>query len=857
MENLKEIRINEYYVSRLTADYENGLSEESMPKTRSAYVHTDRFVRKIAEYLNEDKSETSLIPINCRFMKRGSKGILIVVEEPPAMRSIRVNRDLYNEAEILKTKGDWEKFGYEKFFEENERPFTFMLAVPFVLHIIMLSADTLDLIAGKVFVNTRPLIGMGDTIYLPPFLNVGSRLNVCFGDEVHKTSNLGLTRKVEHVVKTFWGATFNSDYIDHYLSYSEVPQLCDYFTWQYYSKTNPMFIFKADWIPYELKFGEVINSIVNDTRHFGTDRVSTFGYKTLDDLFNKPEISNEHINVREGDTRQLVYDITGGMHLDDDISAYNGDALYYSHGRIAYIDSFIGILGALQPYYVRLNVDGRLVRLKINRKVKEYMTDCIRALRYESSYTMPDGTQITPGDIVCSTTPLGFKRYYNLKYIRKAEDGTIEARVGSSYWLLDSVDWSKIEKVNIDEPEIDGMKIIKDKVYHFYNYGHVTSQMIKTHQVKFIEVTTGSANNLLLRFQNIISGESYHLKMGESLSKQKFIFEEEDLVDIPPTFACGRKIFSVYTNRGDIATHASKHSQYGIVCNMEETYSRAERDSIPEYFLDPSNQHFHVETPNLTIDFSVGDKVIVADWINPLNMLSVKTIVAFERNDSGSIYFILENRKGEKSQVEYVDGSYRLIRIGRIRKVINEIDGIKVGTKIVAKETGVSCFPKKDINMIVTFIIDTGGEPLAFCSNGCTLWVSDLKEKFDLIPMSSPNWKELQHSHLDPSKIKLQPGDIIISTESSRTSSGYLVVGSRGIGMRFTRLDSFHEYDDFVRLDRYYLNSCVLDCIPNPRMSIRQQNERGFVTSFPNFHGGIVPTKASAPYLLIDETRRF
>jgi hypothetical protein len=856
-ETRKEIRINEYYTNDLTATYENNFDGESKPIERKSQLTTERYLSKLANFFyKEPKGEFELIPPSCRFLKSGNQGTVVVIEEAPAIRSIRVNKDMYNEAEALKSKGDWEKFGYENFLFENKRPYTFMLAIPFVVHIMLLKNNSWDIIQGKVFLNTRPLMGMADTLLLPPFLNIGGNINICFGEEVHNGPQAGLGRQIDHIIRTFWGATFNSDYIDHYLSYSEIPGVCDYFTWQYYTKTNPMFIYSADWIPYG-PLGDVIKGMMQ-SRSFSPQIEATFGYKTLEDLFHKAEVSSESVKVGERTrTRQIVYDITSGMHFSSEIFGYIGDSFSYSKGKVAYIDCFIGVLGGIGCSHIRINLEGRFLKMRLTKKVKSFISEKIKELRYESKLIAPDGREFISGDIVAVTNRIGIKRFYKISYIRKALDGKLELRVGSSYWLADAYDWSQVEKISIDEPEIDGIKLNKNDDYFFYNQPHVTfSQILKSHPVKYMGITTGTSNNLLTEFQNTNNGERYTRRL-ESESSRTVILAKNDLKEIPYVFVCGRTLIGIYDDYGRTSKRVYKHPTHGIILNEHDSISKPETASAFNILLSPDKQHFHVETPDLTIDFSVGDKVICADWENPIEMLRIKTIIEFKESFSeDKIEFILKDKHENITKIQYVNVYRKRVLLGKVRKVTNEIDGIRVGTKIVAKETGICCFPKKVVNMIVTFIIDTGGEPLAFCSNGCTLWLSDLKEKFDLVPTSSPAWKTMKHCKLDPAKIKLQPGDIVNGVNVYYSVRGYLVAGSIGSGLRISRLDHYHEYDDYYGSDRNLIADLRLECIPNPRLSIPQQRDKGFIRAFPNFHGGLTESRFS-PYLLINETGRF
>jgi len=59
-------------------------------------------------------------------------------------------------------------------------------------------------------------------------------------------------------VGVFWSTIFNPDYIYNYVAYQDVAGVCDYLTWEYYSHTDPMFIYNVDWIPYGKNVGHVV-----------------------------------------------------------------------------------------------------------------------------------------------------------------------------------------------------------------------------------------------------------------------------------------------------------------------------------------------------------------------------------------------------------------------------------------------------------------------------------------------------------------------------------------------------------------------------------------------------------------------
>ena len=859
MEQLEEIRINSKYTSKVIAEYKSSMSkdDDSKPTMRRSIMRTDQYIEKFAKQFESTLNDNSLIPPNCRFMKSyPNDRSVAIVEEMPAMRSIRVKMDMSRDSEALKGKNQWKEFGYEKFFEENKSPYTFMLAVPYVIHILEFAGCAFS--TGSVYFRPKPLLGMSDVLYRPPLLNISNNMSVCYGNSVYDGPKTSISSEIDHVLRIFWSSVFNPDYIDNYYKYSDIAGLCDYFTWQYYSQTNPMFIYTADWIASK----KTVNKVIEYMDGKNSSEHRELGYKNLSKLFNKPELSSKTVPVgRLKILRQLVYDVCNGWAPEVDLPLYIGDPIKYTKDRIAFIDCFIGISGRNDPTHVRIKADDKLITFKITEKVKQFLAEKIKELRYESSVVLPDKTLLKSGDIICMKNNFGIEIYKKLHYIRKAVDDKIELRMGSEYWFFDAIDWSKISKIDMSNPIIDGIEILKDVYYKYFTSSYYPAGPISNsfRNVKYYELSTGNNNDLVIKLRTD-NRNYYDFSLNKRLDKCKKLYDISKMEDVPHVFFIGRNIVS-YTDEERNLINIKRDKEFGLIAsNTDIKLLKTSYYNICKHFLNKDQTKFHAESNNLIIDFSIDDKVIVSNWEDPLSMLSIKTIKGFILNDQErTINFLLEDKHANTSSVLYVSGEDCIINVGKIRKVTNVLNSVMIGTKIIAKESGIACFPKKDVNIIVAFIIDTEGEPLVLCSNGCTLWFSDLMENFELIKIKSPKWKKLSHASLDPSKIKLQTGDVVNSVGRYSSNSGFLVVKSNSSGgLRFARLDYYHDYDEYVEVSPMFINKLILDCIPNPRMTTPKQKLKGFVSGFPNFHGGISVTEpAYSNYKFIDETRRF
>lgn len=863
MATSEEIRINTSYASKIIAKYPEGSEAPSEPIIRHKHLRTESYVNKVLEKISPFSSSQELMPPNCRYIKTYQKGIVCVIEEPPAMRSIRVDMDVTREAEALRATGQWTEFGYEKFFEENSQPYTFIVAVPYVIHILYIGSN-MTLQRGRVAFRTQPLLGPGDQLYCPPLLNISGNLGVCYGGTVSKGPRTGIAREVDHILKSFWGSTFNPDYIENYNKYENVAGLCNYFTWQYYSQTNPMFIYSADWIPYARRLGDVLQRIEGD------DELSQmrFGYKTLSDLFSRPSATGKSIKTKSSRIkRKLLYDICDGWHPEDELCVHVGDAFPFNKaGDLAFIDSYMAVEGSLEPQYVRIVKDDKLSVMKINRKVKAHIAEKVKELRYEAKLELPSKgkkkTYVQAGDIIQMINLLHNKVYKKVHYIRKTADDRLEVRFGSEFYFVDAVDWSKVKKVDISNPEINGMKIDGDTEYYYVPGRYIPpAPFAAVSAVRFKEITAGTNNNLVAQFNGAGAynkGKNYSFNIGNKSLEVKKLFSKKELQEVPLVYSIGRSVFASRDRMGKLH-QAYKNEHFGIMSPGNCSKERPTFLEVQKELLGENGTHFHVESHNLVVDFHIGDKVVVADWGNPLNMLSVKTIQGFKvDNDHQTINFVLEDKHGKLIEENYVEMGSGVIKIGKIRKVTNKIDRVSVGTKIKASVAGISCFPKKDTNIIVAFIIDTGGEPLVLCSNGCTLWYGEMLENFTKITIRSKKWATMEHAPLDPSKIKLQPGDIINGTSSFKCSSGYLVTRNKtNRGIRAVPLQHYADFDDYYSFDARFSKDVILDCIPNPRLSAPKQEEMGALRSFPSFHGLFYTTHQNhSPYNFINESGR-
>jgi hypothetical protein len=866
MELINEIRINPRYVQHVRSEFPSSdLQEEATPLIRKNVSRTEDYLKKITTSLDVHQG---ILPPNCRFIEKVSKGTIVVIEEPPAYRTIQVAYPMSKELEILKNDHKIDEYGIdEDFYMNNENmPWKFTLAMPYVIHVLMF--DRYDaLMSGQVFLRNARLAGYSDYLLKAPFMNISSDGWICYGDKAGGKRG-SLAASIEHTIMVFWSATFNADYTYNYSSYKNVAGVNTYIGWQALSKIDPMFIYNVEWLK---EHDTLEEAIVRTRSHCDSRSKSEIRYEELTRVFSQPADTGVDEKIRRTSRSKrkarLYYDIAQGVYLDNRFFFHVGDPIKWGD-KIAHVDSFIGFFESDQIRIVRLQLDnGKLINVRFNKKIKEYMLKTAKEMRFETEGTMKNGAVVKPDDIVVMNDGRA-KIYRKVHFIRKSRDGVTEARLGTSFYILENTEG---EVLDIASPKYRDLEINKDDKYIYINtnngvpyYGGV--------EVQYDGINVSRMGTLRMEFRSTELSDLYHISMDNNT--QEFdrygrernpiqLYNLKDCKPLPGIFRVGRKINCMRKAGGAVEDGAAWATPNGIVYNQYHETSQPKIDELVERCLINEGSTFKLESYDLDLEFNIGEKVVYSDWKNPVNMLIIRTITGFKIDTStNSLYFILQDKEGRLSQVEYVKGSRPgtssnragIVNIGRVRKITNKFGRVTAGTKIKAKKGYIPHFPKKDVNIIIGFITDTGGDdPLVLCSNCCTLWYSDMMENFSRITIKSKRWPTLAHAPIDITKIKPQPGDIVNGQRDYKINGGWLVVRTHEYKtMRMAALNNYTSYPDMYTLDKYTQNHVLLDCIPNPRMSPTEQGKMDTCRGFANFHGLFIENRSSTMEFLDD-----
>lgn len=833
----EEIVINPTYSRLVLSEAMKKDFKTTEPKAEKKVFLTNDFVNRITDSLS---SSNQVLPPNCRYTERVGRYTIVLIEEPPSFRTISLEHcDTSYYKENLRKKGVLEAYGYKNFNRSANAKFN--LAFPYVIYLFIIQ-DGFNFVGGNVFFRTAQLSGLSDLLFKSPLTNINSDQEVCFGGGI-RGSYQSLYATVQNTISVWWNAEFNDDYTANFSKYRKVPIINNYLEWEYMSKNDPMFIFSVDWIPYEKNIYKSIQELKSRYR-ISSDQGLT--YQNMVSIFSRPSSSgiSEKVSPRSKTTQTLYYDIAQTVYLTDEIILNVGDPVVLNDGKVGYIYSFVGFVNGGDIKYVQIECDGRFYTLKYNFAFKKFIADQIQKYRYKQEITLENGEVIKPNDII-EIDINGTKAYKHVDYIRICRRGgekeQYEIKADGLFYFADKLNATVL---NVKNPEIFGIKLSKDKKYLYLRRGTKNGAIIGISLVKYKKISL-SSNNLYATFETLdkrVGTYEERCILSKTYTVPPII-DVDEVRPIDSIFRVGRKIYSI-TIGGEHKTGLAWSHRGNIYYENYYTLSPATFASIEQLIKDDV---FSIDGPDFKTEFKVGDNVIVANWSNPIDVLNVKTLIGFKIDSSQkTLSFVLQSKDGTVSEEVYIDHKYSQIKTGYIRRVVTKFENLEVGTKIIAKKTGIACFPKKDVNIVVAIIADSPNEPLVLCSNGCTLWYSTIMKNFEQIPLKSKKWETMNHVPLDVNKIKFQSGDIINGRSDYNQHCGYIIFDPAPTRfLKCAMLDLYGTGQEFLTFDNYFMADAMFDCIPLPRISAAKQAKMETINGFYDFHGGVIENPES------------
>jgi len=167
----------------------------------------------------------NILPPNTRFYLERGNSQVVVIEQAPAVRSVKISRTV---------SGDYKN--------------TYSLAFPYVVFILFYQDNYFQSL--RVYYRTKPLKSLKDDLYRPNFTNLNDNSTVCLN--FPGTDSTNIVGQTEDILSHFWNSEFNSDLNSYYKRYAQkIPSISSIEEWEKSSKKNPLFALSLPWEKYK------------------------------------------------------------------------------------------------------------------------------------------------------------------------------------------------------------------------------------------------------------------------------------------------------------------------------------------------------------------------------------------------------------------------------------------------------------------------------------------------------------------------------------------------------------------------------------------------------------------------------
>ncbi len=843
-DNFQEIYIGPEYVTKVASVVNT--KNEYLSYKRTNLVKTEEFYKRL---LTTFSVKGVVLPRNCRYVDINDNGYkLIVIEDPPAVRTVNVDFDFSSCVENFKITGKDKVVKVDDLIGKT-RPYKITLSFPYVIYVLLFNQLN-RFMRMKVFYRLSPISSEYDYLLKANLPNIGGHETVCLGDI--KNDYDGLSEGVNSVISAFWANSFNTDYITNYAEYAEqVPEFKDFVSWAYHTAVDPMFIFNVKYLKYENHLKKACDLFF---QHYGEPFVdSSRILSNLKKILTRTPIiiNGQMFSSRIGSIdscflKNKPLSIGDQITIDEKTFYINDIILDQASGHVSYLN--------LE------DTDGSSKMVNVQKipasafKIKESLVDKIK---------LADGSEVSAGDSIIVNYP--FKKIKTIEKIRLGRDGNFEVMLKgdpSDYYLLDKIDARKMGEI---KPRYSSIDIKKDEEYIIYRN---TNDMFKYFSHILYtghEVTT--EGDIILTFNEnkkyIPAGQTtrrwrvycqgYH-ENEEAL--EYTVIKTEDLKEpATRTFRILNKLYQL--NNKDVFVVKD------CVIMDERKYNSGEaasynKDLAIQDLIKSDGNKLLIPSYDSDIEFNVGDDVVVADWTNIYDMVTPRKIHSFVYDEQYLFILTIDPETGVLRKDKYIDFKQNMVYVGSIRKINLNVKNLENGNIIVAKTPRIPYFLKKDVNKIVGLITDTiSHPPLVLCSNGLTLWADEM-DQFEIYPKRHRMYNRLLNKlspAVDPTELKDQLGDFYIirdnqqktdviyfykntpSDFSSKNYSYFLNIAYPMEKNSYTIRNTINVHNKPESYSRYGLRRYGF-C--RPRYSERRKAEERFVRAFPNLLGGYI-----------------
>jgi len=733
----KEIIIGQENVSLVESKINDGVS---IPLIRTKTLKTSEYLDNLSKKMNHGIG--TVLPKNCRFvLPINSNTSVIVVEDRPKLRSVSFKYDFRREHELIKITGQ-EDLDAKRFLEGQREPYHLKLSFPYIVYIMLIQEkdDEFNVMYFNVFFRAHPITRPNDYLNIANIFNLGDANNLCFGRSggYNKNSTSTLSDLVDHLIADFWNRPFTDEYQSRHYMYQNHSRLHSFLVWAHYSVLDPMFIYSTNWVIHQRNLMEEINFLGN------TQNVSDS--TAFRNLFVKS--TNSSI-IQDSDSRKFTYDT---MVLTDQILSL-GDQIRYNDQDL-YLYNLIGDRNKATHVVLiddggkltePIELTGELIRdweLQVEKQLNNYVDE------------VKFGDKIAKVGSIIKIIPNN--TYEIIQKIRLSRDKRYEFVLGKRFYMATEGVFEVIDAL-----EVNGVELKHGIEYLVCNNQHQIA-----FRGKLLRIENNNYNVLYFFFEDMDTGEERGVSVDslEDNDTSVNLISDQNIID-PSVF---RYLNRLYTNDDKYIIIKGKgvYSKYSNTDSLLPEHSTTEfpvvynsQDIIQNILFD-NEQRLTITGVDIDINFQVGDEIIIGDWNNPDElMFKIRKITGFEYNNIVLNFKVIDSDENETT-IEYINIQTGYIKIGYIRKVKSEYEGIVVGTRIKSVVCGYFNFPKRTNYEIAAFIIDSE-RPMILLKNGHTIWFDELRDNFEILSPGSEGYRRIRSIRaLESDKIQWQSGDI-------------------------------------------------------------------------------------------------
>lgn len=749
---INEILINRKYIRNIKSLINhNSHSDHHDPETHSipyivnSIIKTEDFMRAFDKKLN---IQSSILPNNCKFIDKRSNTFIYIIEEEPKLRTVSFNFDPTTELELLKQNGKYDLYGLKNF--NKTVPFRLTLSIPYVTYILNFSSRG-HFREMYLFFRLNPITSLDDYLLEPCLPNISAQeYRVCLGDIIsngyggkQSFNSLDINNKIQKIIDSFWFNSFNYDYFEHCIKYSQLPELSDLFTYSYNSKKDPSFIFSVNWF----NTGRTLNDIIEKIKKNNYDGKSDF--ESIFEFFQKTVEQDE--NEFEPEVRNLTESII----LPNNFILSIGDELNVDDKKY-FITSFK--YTREDRTIVAEDDDNKIYQFKatqdfLNKISNQFKNKEVKELKIENII-------LKEGDFV------QFSKTNEVKIVEKiikTRDNINHIKIGRNFYLENCFQNGMIKIFN-GIINFGGQDLKQNQEYIIMETPYSSEPLFSFWKATFKEYFSEDGNFILYFFSSEnkqtrafrYDTKAYTLDTVDKIKKPKGVFRINNYIiqtdEQSNIFYIEGKGCGIYAK--DLTSRLMGRDLY---------YDYDEDESLKYFkeFCKRGDQELIIESFDKNISYKIGDNVIFIDWNIPEEMLKIKRISGFKMKEK---IFNLEltDDSGHTSIVPLIDTSSGEGYFETIRHVCNQINDMKIGMKVQVNKKGIPDFLMKNVYEIKAFIIDYE-HPLVLFSNGRTLYFNEFCRNFDIVDKKYKKFSQKPEEF--NLKIKYQDGDMFKSND--------------------------------------------------------------------------------------------